>query len=440
MIAGTRARFPSRWYLSLLILLLLVISACNLTSKEKGKPSETGTPVGGGLPAVVIQAPEDGAQVLINNDVLIYALASDTVGVTRVELLANNTVVAAQASPALDTGETQFQVLLRWHPNTPGEQTLTLVPWRGDVRGVPATLTLIVREVATPTATQPGATPGPTQTPIERRCRVQVTVGALNVRSGPGLVYPVIDSATIGQELIVTGRQIYPAPWWQVFYNGRIGWVSGDYVLVLGDCAGIGIVLPPPTPFLLPGTIPPTVPPTYTPLPPSPTPIIPTFPPPLPGTPTFTPTLAPCQVRITVNGLSVYSGPGPAYTLMTILAAGQQFTVAGRDPTGQWWQIYIAGTFGWVEARYTAPSGACQLVGVSPLPPTPTQTPSLTPTRTPIPSPSHTPTATSTGTASPTASATPGVTATPSATATDTPTVTWTPTDTPTATWTPTDT
>ncbi len=335
----TGKRAPSLLYQGLLVLLVLgVISACTLTREEKGK-QPTGTPVGGALPTVVIQAPEEGAQVLLNSDVLIYALASDSIGVTRVELLVDDAVVAAQASPALETGETMFQVLLRWRPNAPGEKTLTVVPWRGDVRGIPATLTLVVREVITPTATITGASPAPplpTQTPQDRRCRVQVTVGALNVRSGPGLVYPVMDTATIGEELLVTGRQLYPSSWWQVFYNGRIGWVSGDYVLVLGDCAGIGIALPPPTPILLPGTVAPTVPPTNTPLPPSPTPIIPTLPPPLPGTPTFTPTLAPCQVRIAVNGLSVYSGPGPAYSLMTILSAGQQFTVAGRDPSGLW--------------------------------------------------------------------------------------------------------
>ncbi|GIV81785.1 MAG: hypothetical protein KatS3mg051_1139 [Anaerolineae bacterium] len=297
MTTGKRVLSLPGWW-TLVVLMWLAISACTLTTEEKAKQPETGTPVAGELPTVVIQAPEDGAQVALNSDVLIYALASDSVGVTRVELLVDDAVVAAQASPALETGETMFQVLLRWRPNTPGEKTLTVVPWRGDVRGVPATLTLVVREVVTPTATIPGASPVPptatipgatppppflTQPPQDRRCRVQVTVGALNVRSGPGLVYPVIDAATIGEELLVTGRQLYPSAWWQVFYNGHIGWVSGDYVLVLGDCAGIGIALPPPTPILLPGTVAPTVPPTNTPLPPSPTPIIPTFPPPLPG-------------------------------------------------------------------------------------------------------------------------------------------------------------
>ncbi len=86
---------------------------------------------------MIIQAPDEGAHVLLGTDVLIYAVASDTVGVTRVELIQDETVVAAQASPNLDTGDSEFQVLLRWRPGAPGEQTLTIVPWRGDVRGTP---------------------------------------------------------------------------------------------------------------------------------------------------------------------------------------------------------------------------------------------------------------------------------------------------------------
>ncbi|MEB2287645.1 MAG: SH3 domain-containing protein, partial [Anaerolineae bacterium] len=448
MTLGYRVRL-TRWTpLFLLVLLGLIASGCTLSSgddDEKKATATSGTPVAqAGIPVVIIQAPDEGAHVLLGTDVLIYAVASDTVGVTRVELIQDETVVAAQASPNLDTGDSEFQVLLRWRPGAPGEQTLTIVPWRGDVRGTPATLALIVREPAAALTQTPGATQAPfvpTNTPIDRTCRVQVAVGALNVRSGPGLVYPVIDGVTIGQELPVTGRQLYPAPWWQVFYRGRSGWVSDYYVNVLGECSAIGIALPPPTPTPLLGTLPPTLPPTITPLPPSPTPFIPSVTPLPPGTatPSFTP--EPCRVRIVQNGLPVYSGPGAVYTPMTFVAAGQEFSVAGRDTFGQWWQIHIAGTFGWVEARFVASSGACHLVGVSPIPPTPTPTPSYTPTPTATFTPSDTPTGTPPPTWTPTE--TPSLTFTPlptltyTATATETPPPTWTPTETPSLTFTP---
>ena len=428
---------------------VLVVSAalaCNLasgseTKKEATKISETG------LPSVVIQAPENGAQVLQGTDVLIYAVATDTVGVTRVELLVDGFVVASQASPNLQ-GDTEFQVLLRWRPVTAGEHTLEVVPWRGDVRGSSASLVITVRAqpgeiTQTPASTLAFLTPTP---PVEdRTCRAQVAVGALNVRTGPGLAYDVFNAVTIGTELTITGRQLYPDAWWQVVYGGRLGWVSGSYVNTLGDCSLIGIVPPPATPTPRGGVLPPTLAPTNTPLPPPPTIIIPTSTPLPPGTWTPTPTPEPCRVTITQDNLPVYSGPGTNYSRMTILAAGQQFTVVGRDRPVQWAQIAIAGTYGWIEIQGTRRTGDCAGVQVAPLPPTPSYTPSstatLTPTWTVTPSPTatltNTPTATPTYTPTPTD--TPTFTYTPSETATGTlePTATFTSTPTPTLTYTP---
>jgi uncharacterized protein YraI len=322
------------FWLVLLAMLTLVAAAlaCNLSGGDDEEDGE-GTPIAGsGLPSVEVQAPDDGAQVLRDSDVLIYAIARDSEGVTRVELMVNGFVVASQASPEVEQGEREFEVLLRWRPTTVGAQQVEIIPWRGSVRGESVTLTLNVRaraseitQTAAPTLDFITPTqPSPAQNQV---CRVQIAVGALNVRSGPGLVYDAIDRVTIGQELGVVGRQIYPEAWWQVFHNGRIGWVSGYYVNQLGDCSRIGIALPPPTPTLQANVTPPTIAPTNTPLPPTPTPIPPT---PIPGTPTPTATPEPCRVRITTNGLPVYSGPGTNYTRMTILSAGQEFFVVGR--------------------------------------------------------------------------------------------------------------
>ena len=433
------------FWLVLLAMLTLVAAAlaCNLSGGDDEEDGE-GTPIAGsGLPSVEVQAPDDGAQVLRDSDVLIYAIARDSEGVTRVELMVNGFVVASQASPEVEQGEREFEVLLRWRPTTVGAQQVEIIPWRGSVRGESVTLTLNVRaraseitQTAAPTLDFITPTqPSPAQNQV---CRVQIAVGALNVRSGPGLVYDAIDRVTIGQELGVVGRQIYPEAWWQVFHNGRIGWVSGYYVNQLGDCSRIGIALPPPTPTLQANVTPPTIAPTNTPLPPTPTPIPPT---PIPGTPTPTATPEPCRVRITTNGLPVYSGPGTNYTRMTILSAGQEFFVVGRDPGLRWWQIAIAGTYGWVDAQFTTLAGVCQFVPIVPIPPTPTHTP--TSTWTPLPSATPLPTLTATATATavpPTAT----FTATPTATPTNTPeptlTGTQTPTDTPTATDTPTET
>ncbi|HVO68748.1 MAG TPA: Ig-like domain-containing protein, partial [Aggregatilineaceae bacterium] len=280
MLSGKRARrIP--WPVAVpVVLLVMAALACNLTTKKRAAP---GTPVSAALPSVVIQAPENGAQVLVNTDVLVYAVATDTIGVTRIELLVNNFVVASQASPNLDTGDTSLQVLLTWRPVSTGEQVLQVVPWRSTVQGQPASVTLIVRGSSSEITQTPAPTLAfitPTLPQPDLTCRAQIAVGALNVRTGPGLVYNVLGSATIGQEYLITGRQLYPDAWWQIFYNGVYAWVSGYYVNPLGDCSRIGIVLPPPTPTPLPNMIPPTIPPTFTPVPPTPTPVIPTLPPP----------------------------------------------------------------------------------------------------------------------------------------------------------------
>jgi uncharacterized protein YraI len=449
MAAGRRARQAAWPVLVSLVMLAIVALACNLSGGGDEKEAAKGTQVGGAnLPSVVVQAPDNGAQVLVNTDVLIYAVATDTAGVTRVELSVNNQVIAAQASPNLDGGDTEFQVLLKWRPLNVGEQTLEIVPWRGDLAGKPATLRLVVRQKASEITQTPAPTLSfltPTQIQ-DRTCRAQVAVGALNVRTGPGLVYDVIGSVTIGQVLPIIGRQLYPDPWWQVFYNGRAAWVSGYYVNQLGECAGIGIVVPPPTPTPRPNTTPPTIPPTLTPLPPSPTPVIPTAPPPPPGTRTPTPTPEPCRVRVNVDGLPVFSGPGSVYTRMTVLVTGQEFAVTGRDPSGQWWQIAIADTFGWVEAQSVTSLGACARVPSVSVPPTPSPTASNTPTDTPLPAAtltltitaSPTPTNTPTQSATPTNTPVPSDTPLPTATSTLTMTASATPTLTPTASDTPT--
>ncbi|HML22227.1 MAG TPA: Ig-like domain-containing protein [Aggregatilinea sp.] len=442
MRSGKRPHSNFRLAFVPLLFLLAAALACNLTGNDE--ESDQGTPVGGdGRPGAIIQAPDNGAQVLVNSDVLIYAVGTDPVGVTRVELIANDTVIASQASPQLETGEKEFEVLFRWQPKNLGAQQLTVLPWRGDVRGDAQTINLTVRERATTLTQTPQSTiPFLTATAQVQTCRVQVTVGSLSVRNGPGLVYNVIDQVTIGQTLSVTGRQIYPDSWWQIYYNGRYGWVSGYYVNQLGNCATIGIVLPPATPTLLPNATPPTVQPTNTPLPPSPTPIIITATPLPPGTPTLTPSPEPCRVRINVDGLPVYSGPGTNYTRMTILSAGQVFPLIARDTSAQWWQIAIAGTYGWVQAANTTLTGSCTSIPVGAIPPTPTNTPSATPipptatnTNTSVPpTATNTSTATATNTGAPTATPTntPTVTNTPTATETGAPTAT--PTDTPTAT------
>src|SRR5690606_41768766 len=104
------------FWLVLLAMLTLVAAAlaCNLSGGDDEEDGE-GTPIAGsGLPSVEVQAPDDGAQVLRDSDVPIYAIARDSEGVTRVELMVNGFVVASQATPDVEHGEREFGVLRRW--------------------------------------------------------------------------------------------------------------------------------------------------------------------------------------------------------------------------------------------------------------------------------------------------------------------------------------
>jgi hypothetical protein len=75
----------------------------------------------------------------------------------------------------------------------------------------------------------------------EEVSHLSVVTQALNVRSGPGISYPVVGLLTRGEEVPVIGRHS-PSGWWQVQWaDGQSGWVSGRpaYVEVSGDTSAL---------------------------------------------------------------------------------------------------------------------------------------------------------------------------------------------------------
>ena len=72
------------------------------------------------------------------------------------------------------------------------------------------------------------------------------TLGATNVRSGPGLEYDVIGQLVYLEVRYIVGRA-ETAEWWLIqFNNGQFGWVANDIVLVQGYTPIIPIVEAPP--------------------------------------------------------------------------------------------------------------------------------------------------------------------------------------------------
>lgn len=111
-----------------------------------------------------------------------------------------------------------------------------------------------------PTAEPPTATPTP---------KPMVTINSdMNVRQGPGTNYPIIGTALVGQQFLITGKN-GAGDWWKIQYNGQDGWAFGQLVTAT-NAEPVRVAAPPtstPTPK------PPT--PTRTPRPARPTATVP---------------------------------------------------------------------------------------------------------------------------------------------------------------------
>lgn len=262
------------WKLALLLAALLALSACNLTRQPPTSESVV-TPPSGGKPTVTISAPQNGEEFVAGNAVFVSANATDSVGVTRVQLVANNQIVKTVTSEA-SAGDRSMNVLLDFRPAAAGSVRLQVVAFRGAIASDPATVDITVRaSQAQVTATAAPQTRVPDINPNDPTCRALVNVG-LNLRTGPGTQFDRITVLPAGTVMPITGR-IGSNQWWQVRFGATIGWVSAAYVTVYGICTGIPVIATPVPPPTTPPTSPPppTLAPTFTHTPVSPTPGLP---------------------------------------------------------------------------------------------------------------------------------------------------------------------
>ncbi|MGQ9907615.1 MAG: SH3 domain-containing protein [Candidatus Flexifilum sp.] len=302
--------------------LLLFAAACNLTTGPNTGAGSTQTPTD--RPVVLINSPANGAEFTVNQQILVSATATDSVGVSRVQLLANGVVVKTINSES-PTGDRTFNALLDYLPRTAGQVQLQVIAYRGAVASTPSAITVSVRDsqqFVTATAAPPQQfTSVPPINPNDPTCRV-LTNANVNLRQGPGTNYPVLTLLTAGTVAPVTGR-IGSNQWYQVRVGTTLGWVSAGYVTLYGTlCSTVPLVPtpPPPSPSAQP-TIPVT-PPTATPIPPTATPVPPTATPGLPD-----------LLITSVNGPATLTlGPGntPVSAAFTVT-----ITNNGGRPTGQ---------------------------------------------------------------------------------------------------------
>ncbi len=253
---------------AIIILVLLVLSACNLsTQPPTAEPIDVPTQQAGGKPTVTITSPETGDEVVVNAQIFVTANATDSVGVTRVQLIAGNQVVKTVSSES-PAGQTNFPVLLDYTPRETGEVELQVIAFRGATASDPAEVTINVRaNQAQVTATIAPNTGGggsfPVIDPNDPTCRALTNTG-LNLRFGPGTNYDRLRVLAAGSVVPIIGR-LADNSWWQVRSNVDVGWVFAQYTSVYGVCTAVPVVAAPPSPTP-PGFVP-TATPSRTPTP-----------------------------------------------------------------------------------------------------------------------------------------------------------------------------
>jgi uncharacterized protein YraI len=167
--------------------------------------------------------------------------------------------------------------------------------------------------VAVVTASVPVTTPvtaQPTE-PVEG-LSVTVPLGDLvNVRSGPGVRYPVIGHLNQEQAAPVTGKS-EDGQWWRILWEAQPGWVSADFVQVTGDPASAPVVSVP---------------------------------------------LLPMAVVPAGDVVNVREGPGTQYDILLRLGPQQSALIIGKSSDSTWWQIRLGNLVGWVSASIVRVTG-----------------------------------------------------------------------------------
>ena len=117
---------------SLSIVVALLLSACNLQGRapDASRARATATPTG--PPGIEIASPSGGDEFVIGEEILVSVLASDSIGVNRVQLFVDNQIVRTVSSESLQ-GDLALQAILNYRPQRRdlGAITLRAVAYRG---------------------------------------------------------------------------------------------------------------------------------------------------------------------------------------------------------------------------------------------------------------------------------------------------------------------
>nr|NIO71247.1 hypothetical protein [Anaerolineae bacterium] len=222
----------------LAVVILLVVAAVGAylyTQQEEE--------IAGGVPTVVINSPASGSQVQVGQEVIVQATATDSRGVTRVELLVNGVLYHSDVSPN-PQGQSPFISRQSWRASAAGTYTLMVRAYNA-AGGVsqPAAITVNVAGAATPTPGEPTATPTVTSTPAPGTPTATWTP---EVVAGTPTATPtgcILDAAFVADVTVPDGTVFEPGARidkiWRIRNSGSCPWESGyTWVFVSGDQMG----------------------------------------------------------------------------------------------------------------------------------------------------------------------------------------------------------
>lgn len=110
-----------------------------------------------------------------------------------------------------------------------------------------------------PQVTIVAPTPTIAATPTPDGATITIRSSTQNVRTGPGIAYPILGQLSAGEQARVIGASADNA-WVVINYRGQQGWLATYLLDVFGDLNQVPIINPPPIPT-------PVIPPTQTPSP-----------------------------------------------------------------------------------------------------------------------------------------------------------------------------
>ena len=116
-------------------------------------PITPGLPTG--QPTISVSSPLNGAVVALGAPIAVVTSATDSAGVSRIDLSADGVVVDSYSTPG-SVGQPSVAAELHWTPATAGAHALTVVAYRADgTASVPAVIAVSVADAAASLAATP---------------------------------------------------------------------------------------------------------------------------------------------------------------------------------------------------------------------------------------------------------------------------------------------